>query len=290
MPELPEVETVVRGLSRLIIGKSIKSVSCDNAKSLQASRSTIDSFVIGSSIVAVRRRGKGIIVELSSGYAMLGHLKMTGQMVYVAADARFGAGHPNDSLVEDLPNSTTRITIDLDDASRLYFNDVRKFGWIKVMPIHELETDSFLSKLGPEALSLDFGVDDFTKRMLRYPNRNIKALILDQSILAGVGNIYADESIWMTSVHPTRVVSSLSKTELGELYTNMRSVMNISIDLGGSTNKNYVNAEGKRGNYLNFANVYARVGQPCKRCMTAIVKIRVAGRGTHICPICQVLV
>lgn len=289
MPELPEVETVRRGLSGLILGKQVRSVDHDTPKSFPNATADVTEFLVGAEITDIRRRAKVLIIDLSTKYSLLVHLKMTGQIVFVAKDVRFGAGHPNDSLVNQLPDKSTRVTFEFTDGSKLYFNDQRKFGWIKLMPTIEIPSIDFMKKVGPEPLEADFTAEQFTDRFKRRAKTNIKAAILDQSVVAGVGNIYADESLWGAKIHPKRLVSSITSEEFAKLYTELREVMNLAIEKGGSSNHTYVNAEGKKGSYMNFARVFRREGLTCPRCGTAIEKLRVAGRGTHICPHCQLL-
>ena len=288
MPEMPEVETVRRGLSSLIIGKTIKSETHDTEKGFPNTEADVRSFLIDATIIDIRRRAKVLMIDLSTGYSLLIHLKMTGQLVFVG-DTRFGAGHPNDSLVNILPDKSTRVTVQFTDGSALYFNDQRKFGWVRLLPTIEIPNIDFMQKVGPEPLAKEFTAKEFMQRFSRRSKTNIKAALLDQSVVAGVGNIYADESLWGAKLHPQRLVSSLSEQEFETLYNELRSVMNIAIEKGGSSNHTYVNAEGKKGSYMNFARVFRREGLACPRCGTTIEKMRVAGRGTHICPYCQQL-
>ncbi len=286
MPELPEVETIKNGLNRLIKDLQVKSVSYDWPKGFPNSNADVDNFLIGSIIFRVKRKGKSLIFFLSSNYCLVIHLKMTGQLVY-RGQKNFGAGHPNDSLIGPLPDKSTRVTITFNDGSHLFFNDQRKFGWMRLLPDIEVENLDFMKKLGPDALSSSFTQSEFYKRVQRRKNSSIKATILDQTVLAGVGNIYADESLWMAKIHPASLSGSLSKIKLNNLFNSIRIILEKSISLGGSTDKNYVDAEGKKGSYLEFAQVFRREGQPCTRCGNEIIKIRVASRGTHICPKCQ---
>lgn len=287
MPELPEVETVRRGLSELIIGKVITSEQHDTEKGFPNAPKDVRSFLIDATITAVRRRAKVLMIDLSTDYSLLVHLKMTGQLVYVGT-TRFGAGHPNDSLIGELPDKSTRVTLEFSDGSKLFFNDQRKFGWMRLMPTIEIPNIDFMKKVGPEPLADDFTPQEFIERFARRPKTTIKAALLDQSVVAGVGNIYADESLWGAKIHPSRLVSSLSVKELTTLYHELREVMNLAVEKGGSSNSTYVNAEGKKGSYMHFARVFRREGLACPRCGTTIEKLRVAGRGTHICPVCQV--
>lgn len=289
MPELPEVETVRSGLEQLITHKIIQSVRHDTQKSFPNAPRDVEQFLIDSEVMDIRRRAKVLLIDLSSEYSLVIHLKMTGQIVFVGGE-RFGAGHPNDSLINSLPDKSTRVEITFSDGTKLFFNDQRKFGWVKLMPTIEIPNIDFMKKVGPEPLEADFTAKEFRERFTRRARTNIKAAILDQTVVAGVGNIYADESLWGANIHPKRLVGSISIKEFDRLYKELREVMNLAIEKGGSTDKNYVNAEGKRGSYMDFARVFRREGQACPRHPDVeVIKIRVAGRGTHVCPVCQML-
>jgi formamidopyrimidine-DNA glycosylase len=288
MPELPEVETVRRGLHELIIGRKVAAVDHDTPKSFPNAAIDVRQFLVGAVVTNVRRRAKVLMIDLSSDYTLVIHLKMTGQLVF-RGEAVFGAGHPNNSLIGELPDRSTRVTLTFTDDSHLYFNDQRKFGWMKLMPTLEVPNIDFMKKVGPEPLDADFTAAQFADRFTRRAKTSIKAAILDQTVVAGVGNIYADESLWGAKIHPQRLVNTITSDEFALLYTELRAVMNLAIEKGGSTDKNYVNAEGKRGSYMDFARVFRREGQPCPRCGTTVIKFKAAGRGTHVCPYCQVL-
>lgn len=333
MPELPEVETVRRGLQELIVGRKVVSArAIDSPKSFPNTEADVQEFLIGASVTAVRRRAKVLLIDLDSEYTLVVHLKMTGQLVFVgrpvavhssdnmvsaresrgtpreshtaqpkglmlsekhaapdSPETRFGAGHPTDSLIGELPDRSTRVEITFTDGSHLFFNDQRKFGWMKLFPGLEVPNINFMQKVGPEPLEDDFTADILFDRLQRRKNATIKAAILDQTVLAGVGNIYADEGLWGAKIHPSTRVKDVSKEQITELWREIREVMNLAIEKGGSTDRNYVNAEGKRGSYMDFARAFRREGQPCPRHPDVLIqKIRVAGRGTHICPVCQV--
>jgi formamidopyrimidine-DNA glycosylase len=287
MPELPEVETVRTGLARLLPGLVVTSADHDWPKSFPNAAADVQQFLIGAKVVAVKRRAKVLLIELSSQYSLVVHLKMTGQLVFRGQAESFGAGHPNDSLVGKLPDKSTRVTLVFTDDSRLFFNDQRKFGWMRLLPTSEVMNLDFFRKVGPEPLAADFTWQRLRERLMRRQNSNIKAVLLDQAVIAGVGNIYADEALWGAKIHPATLVRDLSATKLHRLYDELIYVLKLSIEKGGSSDKNYVNAEGKRGSYLSFARVFRREGQACPRCGTTIIKTRVAGRGTHLCPKCQ---
>lgn len=288
MPELPEVETVRRGLHTLIIGRKIVRAEHDTPKSFPNAAADVESFLINASVTDVRRRAKVLMIDLSTKHTLVIHLKMTGQLVF-RGEAVFGAGHPNESLIGELPDRSTRVTLTFADDAKLFFNDQRKFGWMKLMPTIEVPNIDFMMKVGPEPLEANFTVDEFAARFTRRGKTSIKAALLDQTVVAGVGNIYADESLWGAKIHPQRLVNTITTKEFHTLYVELRDVMNLAIEKGGSTDKNYVNAEGKRGSYMDFARVFRREGQTCPRCGTEIIKFKAAGRGTHVCPQCQLL-
>lgn len=290
MPELPEVETIRRGLGRLIVGKTISAVHNYNSpKSFPNSSQDVEQFLIEATILDVKRRAKMLLIELSKGYTLMVHLKMTGQLVYVSPEMHWGGGHPSDSLVGALPANTTREHIEFTDGARLYFNDLRKFGYMTLVPTNEVINTNFMKRVGPEPLDDSFTHTEFIPRMRRRNGTSVKAAILDQSVLAGVGNIYADESLWAAKIHPATRVHDIDDERLALLLVAIKNVLTLSIEKGGSTDKNYVDAEGHKGSYLKFANVFRLEGKPCPRCGTEIVKIRVAGRGTHVCPNCQIV-
>jgi formamidopyrimidine-DNA glycosylase len=287
MPELPEVETVRIGLAELLPSRVVKDVAFDWPKSFPNADADVDQFLIGAKVVEVTRRAKVLLIEFSSKYSLVIHLKMTGQLVFRSATERFGAGHPNISLVGELPDKSTRVTLTFTDGSRLFFNDQRKFGWVRLLPTVEIPNLDFFKKVGPEPLSDNFDWEQLRERLLRRKNTNIKAALLDQTVVAGVGNIYADESIWGAKLHPSTLVRDVTNEQFEHLYDDLVAVLRLSIEKGGSTDRNYVDAKGKRGSYLTFARVFRREGKPCLRCGTEIIKTRVAGRGTHLCPNCQ---
>jgi formamidopyrimidine-DNA glycosylase len=294
MPELPEVEIVKRGLAELLPKHRILKVTFDTPKSFPNAEGDVYAFLIGTRIVDVRRRAKVLLIDLGSDYSLVIHLKMTGQLVYVAEQrkkakplTRFGAGHPSKSLIGPLPDRSTRVTLELDGA-KLFFNDQRKFGWMRLMPTIEIPNIDFMKKVGPEPLEDDFTGADFVERLRRRSRASIKPALLDQTVIAGVGNIYADESLWAARIHPATKVADLSSPKLKVLFAKLQKVLLLSIEKGGSTDRHYVDAVGRKGSYLTFANVFRLQGQPCPRHPgTLIEKIRVAGRGTHICTQCQ---
>ena len=288
MPELPEVETVRRGLAELLPGRVVARVSVfDSPKSFPNAPADVEQFLYGARVTAVRRRAKVLMIDLDTRYSLVVHLKMTGQLIFRGAQS-FAGGHPNDSLIGELPDRSTRVQIDFTDGSRLFFNDQRKFGWVKLLPTDEVKNLPFMQKVGPEPLDPNTRAEDFIQRIRRRQNSMIKPAFLDQAVIAGVGNIYADEALWAARIHPQTRVRNVSDQQLNTLFTELRQILQLSIDQGGSTDRNYVDAEGRKGNYLTFARVFRREGQACHRHPDQeIIKLKVGGRGTHVCPVCQ---
>lgn len=288
MPELPEVETVRRGLAELLPGRVVARVTAfDSPKSFPNAPADVEQFLYGARVTAVRRRAKVLMIDLDTQYSLVIHLKMTGQLIFRGVQS-FAGGHPNDSLIGELPDRSTRVQVDFVDGSRLFFNDQRKFGWVKLLPTDEVKNLPFMQKVGPEPLDPQTRAEDFIQRIRRRQNSMIKPAFLDQAVIAGVGNIYADEALWAAQIHPQTRVKNVSDQQLNTLFNELRRILQLSIDQGGSTDKNYVDAEGRKGNYLTFAHVFRREGQACHRHPNQeIIKLKVGGRGTHVCPVCQ---
>jgi len=299
MPELPEVETIRRGLEGFCLNKKIVQVKVSCEKSFIGA----ENDIVGRSIVKIRRFGKALVMDLSGGLSVICHLRMTGQLIYRGAGVQgmktdgvglqdlmredsFAGGHPTDSFFTELPNKQTRVEIKFEDGSELFFNDQRKFGFMKVLATTEVESEKFIASLAPEPWKMTD--EEFYQRLQHHKNALIKAVILDQKVVAGLGNIYADEALFYAKIHPKRLAGSLNFDEAKLLIEGAKKVMKESIESGGSTMATYVKADGTKGDYLKlFAKVFRREGEPCLRCGEIIIKIRVAGRGTHICPSCQ---
>lgn len=285
MPELPEVETIRRGLAKFIIKQKITSVEVLCEKSFLGSENC--GKIKGALITKIRRFGKALIIDLDNNKSLMIHLRMTGQLIYDPREhqaERFAAGHPSDNFLAQLPNKQTRVIFKLDSGT-LYFNDQRKFGFIKVLDTSAVKDDPFIKKLAPEPW--DTSPEDFCTRVKKHPKSPIKAVLLDQTVVAGLGNIYADETLFAARIHPATPVASLTESQLKVILAMACRVMDFAIASGGSTIKDYKKPDGSKGNYLDkFARVYGRAGQPCT-CGAIIAKTRVAGRGTHFCPKCQ---
>ena len=279
MPELPEVETIRRGLSKFIIKDKIKNTEILCEKSFQGTPQK-------ATIKNIRRFGKALIIDLDNQKSLMIHLRMTGQLIYdEKGKERYAAGHPSENFVAELPNKQTRVIFELENGT-LYFNDQRKFGFIKTLETKDVESDPFIKKLAKEPWQMP--ADEFYEKLKKHKNSPIKAVLLDQTVICGLGNIYADETLFMSKIHPATKAGLVTKNQAKEIIKNAKLVMEKSIASGGSTLRDYKKADGERGDYLDkFAQVFNRQGQPCPKCKTIIKKIKVAGRGTHICPHCQ---
>ncbi|MCS6836994.1 MAG: bifunctional DNA-formamidopyrimidine glycosylase/DNA-(apurinic or apyrimidinic site) lyase [Anaerolineae bacterium] len=272
MPELPEVETVVRGLRPLVQGRTFQSAQVHWPRSLHSPAP--QDFAVrlaGQQVRAVQRRAKYIILSLDDDYLLV-HLKMTGRL-YV---------WPSASSDEDADERWVRVRLRFTDGDELRFSDARKFGKLYLTA----DLASVLGKLGPEPLEDDFQPRDFIAR-LRGHQRALKALLLDQTFIAGVGNIYADEALFRAGLHPLRPAHSLDNDEAVRLYQAIRQAMGQAIDQMGSSVNWYRQADGTRGEAQHSLLAYGRNGQPCLVCGTTIAKMRVVQRGTHFCPNCQ---
>lgn len=286
MPELPEVETIKRGLDNIIVKQKIQKITVFNPKSFvdQAGQN-----MVGLQVIGVRRRAKLLIIDLEKDLSLAIHLKMTGQVIFRSKsteEAGFAGGHPTKSMEQELPDKSTRVEIDFENG-KLFFNDQRKFGWMQLMKTSEIDSIPFLKKAGPDFNEPGLKFEVFKQRIKRHPKMKIKAALLDQEIAAGLGNIYADEALAVAHSHPARLVSSLNEKEMRAIFEAARQVLTKGIELNGSSWRNYRDASGERGSYLDQAYAYGRAGQPCLFCGTPLEKTKIAGRGTVFCPNCQ---
>lgn len=280
MPELPEVETVARDLRRRIVGATIVGARCSWARTLRTH--TPDAFaeaVAGRRVESVGRRAKLVVVELSGGAALTIHLKMTGQLFVVPADA------PEDPYV--------RLVVELADGREIRFRDIRKFGKIGLYgrdtATGELTTEvggtAVFADLGPEPLDPGFGLREFRRRLRRRKGR-LKPLLLDQGFLAGVGNIYADEALWTARLHPLRTAGTLRPPDERRLFDAIRTILREAIERRGSSIDDYTAPDGD-GSMQDRLQVYQRTGEPCPRCGRPVKRIVIGARSTHLCTWCQ---
>jgi formamidopyrimidine-DNA glycosylase len=287
MPELPEVETVRMQLRHKIVGKIVESVEVFHTKSVNHDEAIEDA--LGGKVIAdVDRIGKLLIFSFENApdVFLLAHLKMTGQFFFVdTAGDVVGGGHSmTESPYTDFPHKHSRVAFHFSDHSTLYFNDMRLFGYTKLATAAEVAVAQ--AKFGPEPIAPDFDCQWFATA-LKKRNTPIKAALLDQSFVAGLGNIYVDEALWRAKIRPTRQAGRLTEAESLLLCKTTGDVMRESIAVGGTTFQHFVDTGGQNGNFADYLQVFGQQGKPCSRCGEIIKKIRCAGRGTHYCPGCQ---
>ncbi len=299
MPELPEVQTTVDGLNKTVRGKKILNVwtdynspshtGKDNIKNPKFFK-TFKQQIVGKKIIESKRRGKNILMELSNKKTILVHMKMTGHLMYgkyklenkkwVAADKK--------SPLADPFNKFIRLIFVLSGGKELAFSDMRKFAKVTLIDSTDYEKNIELAHLGVDALEISFA--DF-KKLIRNEKKPIKLALMDQEIIAGVGNIYADESLWLSSVDPRSTPSKIPDKELKKLYSAMRVVLKKGIDFGGDSMSDYRNIHGERGKFQNKHNAYRKTGEKCNkpRCGGTIKRVVIGARSSHYCPNHQVL-
>ena len=270
MPELPEVETIARGLASAVPGRTIMEADVRTPNLVPDTEKTLSSRIAGRAVLAVRRRAKLLIMDLAGGLHLVFHLKMTGR-VWVT--------HPDTE-----PNKHVHVIFLLDNGDRIFFEDQRKFGYCRLFSGPELQDWSFYASLGPEPLEIDSEefISRFTGRSAR-----IKSLLLSQNVIAGIGNIYADESLFRTGIHPRTRTSDIPASRLKKLYTNLQAVLREAIDAGGSSFRDYRDAYGQPGQFQERFSVYGKKGEPCARCGTKLGTEKVAGRTSTFCEKCQ---
>lgn len=271
-PELPEVETIINCLrphvrSKQITGAAVREESVIN---LEDKQSFIENLE-GSKVHNLERRGKYIVFGLGQQYLVV-HLRMTGSLLYIRP--------------EETPASEEYVTLSLqfEDKSQLLLTSIRKFT--QAYLVQDLEQAGSLTELGPEPLADDFAVEEF-KELLSHRTARIKSLLLNQRFIAGIGNIYADESLFLAGIHPLRTADSLTENEVEKLYSAINQVLEEGIEHRGTTRDTFQDAEGREGSHQHYLRVYNREGESCKRCKTPIKRIKVSGRSSYFCPQCQ---
>ena len=281
MPELPEVETVVRGLRPILEGRTFARVrSYAPPSSVVISKSIrkrkLETILPGSSVKTISRRGKNILISLSGERTLWVHLKMTGKFRYLDKSS---PRDKHDLLLFDLePNGSSPAN------QQLRFNDYRRFGRLRLFPDEELWNQPGLANLGPEPLELS--ADDFVA-LCQTRTRMFKPALLDQNFIAGIGNIYADEALYLSRLHPTRLTSSVSAKKLTELHGHIQKMLRKSIRMMGTTVISYSGVYGSSGSFQQMLKVYGREGEPCTNCGARIIREKLGSRSAHYCPRCQ---
>ena len=283
MPELPEVETIRRGLA-VLIEQPIKQVKVSQPKVVRPRQ--FARLLNHRRITNIGRRGKLLILHLDNGRFLLVHLRMTGQLVYRPPRGKLVVGgHPIKNLTT-LPNKFTHVEISFKNGGVIYYNDVRRFGYLHIVDGRELA--KVLDRFGPELLDQSITSYSWLELLKDHKNWPIKKFLLDQTVIAGVGNIYADEACFRSQLKPTRKIRTINLSQRKLLLTSLRQVLRSSIRHGGTSFNSYVDVEGNSGRFYHLRKVYDREGQLCSRCKKAeIKKIKFQGRGTHFCPNCQ---
>ncbi|WP_153127468.1 DNA-formamidopyrimidine glycosylase [Peribacillus tepidiphilus] len=273
MPELPEVETVRKTLEALVKGKTIEHVEVFWPKMVKQPEEVqqFKDALVGQTIWEIGRRGKFLIFFLDD-YSLVSHLRMEG---------KYGV-FPKNTPIE----KHTHVIFSFQDGMELRYKDVRKFGTMHLFSKGEEQNALPLVQLGPEPLSETF-TTEYLKEKIKGTKRNIKSVLLDQTAVVGIGNIYVDEALFRSGIHPARLAYSLTDDEIERLVTEIKATLSEAVELGGSTIRSYLNSQGQIGMFQLRLFVYGRTGESCKRCGTPIEKLKVAGRGTHICPQCQ---
>lgn len=273
MPEMPELETIKRSLEPHVQGKRIKNINLLLSRQIQ--KPTPGEFVnrvLFRVIDHLERRGKYLIMKLDNGLSLIFHLRMTGQVCYCPS----GAPQP----------AHARIVFSLNDGGSLVFADSRTLGTVYALKPAEMDSIKGLAELGPEPLSPEFTLE-YLEKVCAGRRGAIKSFLLDQSVVAGLGNIYVDEALFLAGIHPVRTPESVDSEELTRLYDSINKVIADGINDGGTTFRDYRDGNGEKGSHQENLYAYGRDGEPCRKCGTIMEKIRVGGRGTHFCPQCQ---
>jgi formamidopyrimidine-DNA glycosylase len=291
MPELPEVETIALQLNKVLNGKSVSSIKVYREKNFLGNKDVL----IGKKVIKVSRRAKTITFGFENfDEKLMVHLKMTGQLIYVKRlknsktqneESRIVGGHPTADWVNELPSNHTRVEISFEDESKLFFNDMRAFGWMKIISRTQDLNESRAQV--PDVVDPEFSLEYFTN-VLKRIRRPIKIVLLDQQLIGGLGNIYVNDALNMAKILPARKADDLKSGEIKVLREAIKFVIDLGIKSGGASAANYVDTKGLGGTYQNFFLTYKQDGKPCKNCGEKIVKIKLGGRGTFYCPGCQV--
>jgi len=306
MPELPEVQTTVNGLKETVIGKTVTSLWSDLPEKNHKKKDEIKNLsfwnnfkkkVLNKKIISAKRRGKNILIKLSNGYTILIHMKMTGHLLFGNyRKAKSSDGLPEHTWVwwgdtdhlQDPFNRFIHFVIQFSDGTSLVFCDARKFGKITLLGENPLESPH-LKNLGPDALQDNITLTQFQKQIMKHPNKAIKTVLMEQSVVTGIGNIYSDEMLWLSGIHPERKPATLTKDEWKKLYKAMLPVLQKGLEFGGDSTSDYRNIYGKHGEFHHAHNAYRLTGNMCNRrgCKGVIKRKVINGRSAHFCNLHQ---
>jgi formamidopyrimidine-DNA glycosylase len=278
MPELPEVETIKRQLQKTIVGKKIKTVDVLLPKIIKTPLAQFKKAAKGAKIKKIERRAKILIFTLDNNLSFLVHLKLTGQLIFQET---------RDKKQETSRSKHTHVIFNFSDNSRLTFNDLRQFGYIKLVKSADLGQFFLNEKIGPEPLDKDFTLVDLQALLEKKPKSKIKQFLMDQKNIAGIGNIYADEILFFANTHPLRQIKTLKPKEIARIFKGIKTILPQAIKYKGTSAENYLDAFGKKGHFLKKLKVYGKEGQNCVKCKQAIKKVKIGGRSAHFCLQCQ---
>lgn len=303
MPELPEVETIRRGLVRTIVGKTIKSVEVRLPKIISLGPATVSnirkaskatalkfaSLLRGHKIAGIKRRAKMLLIDLSGPYTLLVHLKMTGQLIFAKKQEQKVMKIFNlvGSRRLELPHQYTHVIFTFTDGSRLYYNDIRQFGYLRLVPDNQIAEVRELADYGPEPLGKDFTFEYLLSKIKIRPKLTVKQFITEPKIVAGVGNIYSDEILYCAKIRPTRKVKNLQNAEWKALYKCTPQILKEAVLYQGSSVGDFFKVDGSEGRYGHIHRVYGRGGEHCRKCGGFIKTVKLGGRTSSYCPICQ---
>lgn len=283
MPELPEVETIKSGLERRVKGLTISNIEVRKKGKFIGDKKK----VVGLKVKNVRRRAKVIIIDVSNNMSLMTHLKMTGQFVYHSKNEKqkIVGGHPQKGYNQPHPHQYSHIIITFTSGDHLYFNDLRRFGWMEVIKTADLEKHKAIKDAGPEPLGKEFKNQKAKiKNIMKKSKIAIKSFLVDQKNLAGIGNIYSDEILYEAGIRSDRLAMSLSDIEIDKLFKAIPKVLKKALACGGTSDSTYVGVDGERGNYLQKACAYHKKEDPKGH---KIERKKIGGRTAHFCPICQ---
>jgi len=289
MPELPEVETIVRDLQKKVLGRAFIDVWTDFKKIIKSPKD-FEEFkkeIKGKTIKKVKRRAKNILFELSNNKTLLIHQKLTGHLLlgkWQQKEGKWEATIPG-PLKEDPMNKFLHLIFWLDNNQMLALSDLRKFAKVELLDKDTLEKE--LSSFGPEPLDKDFTFEKFKEVLDKKRKGKIKQVLMDQEVITGIGNIYSDEILWKAKIHPFKETKQLSDEEIKRIYNAMREILPKAIELGGESISNFRRISGERGYFDKERKIYRREGEKCSRCGTIIKRVKLAGRSVHFCPNCQ---
>lgn len=288
MPELPEVESIKLQLEKYLVAHKIVSVDVKNRKTFQGD----EGKILNTRVLETRRFAKVVCIDLENSYSILVHVKLTGQLIYRGPNLK-APGELSKKVIGGIPGTHTLVTFNLDKGGVLYYNDVRRFGWIRVLKTSEVAEEPFIKKLGPEPFGLPQGKPslltlDLFKEILSKSKRPVKVVLMDQAKIGGVGNIYANDALWLAKINPKRPANQLDSRTAGQLYEAILKVLKEGLKYGGASELAFVTPDGREGEYQNHTLAYGHEGELCGRCKKGkFVKFFLGGRGTYVCPVCQ---